>query len=106
MLNHQCPLVMIEWEDSAHPTSKWAYLQNFEPPKAINCISVGWLIHDGEVKAVAQNMGNLTDADSAQISGVIHIPARCIIRQTRLQEPDTIFAPSSRPAKGRKRPTS
>ena len=53
-----CPLVMIEWEDSAQPLPNWRYLADFEADGAVLCTSVGWLIHDGEdVKALAPNMG-------------------------------------------------
>ena len=90
MTSHDCPLVLIEWQDSAQPTSSWRFLQSFQPEPAVRCVSVGWLIHDGEVKALAQNFGNLDDESSAQVSGVIHIPARCITQITMLDEPDTV----------------
>lgn len=99
---------MIEWEDSAQPTPGWAFLANLEPPTIVRCASVGWLVHDGDdVKALAPNMGDLAEKGSAQVSGVIRIPARSIIRVVELVEPElTSFSasgPSSRPAKGRKR---
>ena len=57
-----CPLVMIEWEDSAQPLPNWRYLADFEADGAVLCTSVGWLIHDGEdVKALAPNMGGAQD---------------------------------------------
>lgn len=81
-----CPLVLIEWEDSAQPIPGWSYLSSFESPGTIRCASVGWLIHDdAQVKALAPNMGG--DDNSAQVSGVIQIPTRCIVKVTRLQEP-------------------
>ena len=74
------PLVLMEWEDSAQPIPGWAFLEDFDDFGIVRCRSVGWLIHDGEaVKALAQNMGNLSAEDSAQISGVIRIPARCVV---------------------------
>ena len=103
-----CPLVMIQWEDSAQPTPGWELLANVETPAIVTCASVGWLIQDGtDVKALAPNMGNV-QGDSAQVSGVIRIPARCIVRMVQLNEPDLVTSsdPSSRPVKGRKRPTS
>ena len=84
----RCPLVMIEWEDSAQPTSEWAFLASLEPSSIIRCASVGWLIHDGpEMKALAPNMGNLEDEDGVQVSGVIRIPARSVIRIVEIVEP-------------------
>lgn len=86
--NGGCPLVMIEWEDSAQPIPAWSFLSSFEAPGIIRCASVGWLIRDdAEVKAVAPNMGGLDDENSVQVSGVIQIPTRCIVNITRLPEP-------------------
>ena len=85
----ECPLVFIEWEDSARPVAAWAYLADFETPSAVKCVSVGWLIHDGtEAKALAQNMGELDNPEALQVSGVIRIPAKCVTRLIRLAEPD------------------
>lgn len=102
-----CPLVMIEWEDSAQPIPSWRYLADFEAPGTIRCASVGWLIRDDHIKAVAPNLGALDDENSVQVSGVIQIPARCVINVTKLREPSlTSCCPSSRPAKGRTRQAS
>jgi hypothetical protein len=85
---NDCPLVMVEWEDSAQPIPTWSYLSSFTPSGTIRCASVGWLIRDDdEMKALAPNMGALGDENSVQVSGVIQIPARCVIKQTRLKEP-------------------
>lgn len=81
--------MLIEWEDSTQPVPRWVYLANLENAPAVKCASVGWLIHDGkDVKALAPNMGDLGDSDSAQASGIIRIPARCIIRVVLLTEQD------------------
>lgn len=81
------PLVMIEWEDSAQPRAAWEWLSSFGPPRIVRCVSVGWLIHDGdEIKAVAPNIGDVHD-DEKQVSGVIQIPARCILRTSVLKVP-------------------
>ena len=98
-----CPLVMMEWEDSAQPIPSWTYLVDVEARQAVICVSVGWLIHDGEsTKILAPNMGGLADGD-LQVSGVIRIPARSVVRVILIDEPDlTSFsssAPSSRPAR-------
>ena len=87
--DNDCPLVLVEWEDSTQPIAGWVYLADFETKTAVKCASVGWLIHDGEdVKALAPNMGDLGDGDSAQASGIIRIPARCITSVVRLKERD------------------
>lgn len=82
-----CPLVMIEWEDSVQPTSAWKHLAGYEPGPVMRITSVGWLIHDGETKVLAPNLGGLEDADNAQFSGAIQIPTRCVIAVRKLKEP-------------------
>lgn len=81
------PLVMVQWEDSVQPTPGWEYLEDVEPSGIVTCASVGWLIYDGsDVKALAPNMGNV-NGDSAQVSGVIRIPTRCVVCIVELEEP-------------------
>ena len=104
--SNSCPLVMIEWEDSAQPIPSWSYLASFEAPGTIRCASVGWLIRDdGQMLAVAPNMGAIDNENSVQISGVIQIPARCVLKLTRLREPSlTSSVRASGPAPRRKPP--
>ena len=86
-VDSDCPLVLVEWEDSTQPIAQWVYLADFVTKTAVNCASVGWLIHDGDdVKALAPNMGELGDGDSVQASGIIRIPSRCITSVVRLAE--------------------
>lgn len=85
--SNSCPLVMIEWEDSAQPIPSWSYLASIEAPGIILCASVGWLIRDDdEMKALAPNMGAINDENSVQVSGVIQIPTRCVRHVTPLME--------------------
>ena len=88
MSNMKCPLVMVEWEDSARPVPDWTYLADFPASviRCVHCVSVGWLIHDGDVKALSPNMGDI-GSENMQVSGVIRIPARCIVRIVELDEP-------------------
>lgn len=82
-------LVLIEWQDSAQPAPGWTWLADGEWASIVTCQSVGWLVHDGaEVKALAPNKGELGN-DGQQVSGVIRIPARCIVRTVCLQETAT-----------------
>ena len=86
--DNPCPLVFIEWVDSAQPTSNWAFLSGFEDLDTVRCVSVGWLIHDGDdTKAVAANVGSIHNDNNVQVSGVIRIPARCVVRMLPLEEP-------------------
>ena len=82
-----CPLVMIEWEDSARPAPAWQHLSDFKPSKIVSCASVGWLIEDGEkVKALAPNLGYVGEGDDAQACGIIRIPACAVTRIMRLRD--------------------
>ena len=88
---NSCPLVMIEWEDSAQPLPSWSHLAGFEAPGVIVCASVGWLIlDDKKMKAIAPNLGGFNSDDNLQVSGVIQIPTRCVLRITKLAEPDLV----------------
>ena len=70
----------------AQAIPRWCYLPSFEPTGAICRASVGWLIHDNaQLKVLAPNMDG--NENSAQVSGMIQIPARCIVKMTRLGEP-------------------
>ena len=74
-----CPLVLVEWEDSAQPLSAWSFLSDMAPPEIVQCVSVGWLVQDTDtVKGLAPNMGDVSSENSMQVSGLIRIPARCI----------------------------
>lgn len=91
-----CPLVLIEWEDSARPIAEWHWLSDFADFNAVSCASVGWLIHDGEqVKALAPNMGDINTSGRVQASGVIRIPTRCVVRMTRLAETGEVISSAS-----------
>lgn len=106
----RCPLVLIEWEDSEQPMSAWARLADYEPAAPMRICSVGWLIQDDpDMKALAPNVGGI-DANTAQASGIVRIPARCVVSIQKLKEPkltssspDPCPAPSSHPVRGRTR---
>lgn len=87
MNDNSTPLVLIEWEDSSQPLSTWTHLDSLPEPKVIECVSVGWLVHDDEsVKMLAPNMGDLDSKVNMQASGIIRIPAKAITRIVKLLE--------------------
>lgn len=82
-----CPLVLIEWEDSVQPLPAWKHLADWKPTDPVRVASVGWLIKDGKkVKALAPNMGGIDEKTDVQVSGVIHIPTRCVLSVKKLEE--------------------
>lgn len=75
-------LVKIEWLDSVHPTSQWERLSNYEPFEAFKCVSVGFLVSDGDItKGLAQSIADRHDSEK---SGIVHIPVCSITKITDL----------------------
>ena len=71
-------LVYVEWLDSRQPISEWQFLDDYAETSAVKCKTVGWLISDGEVYSIAQNIGD-DESEDKQVSGVMRIP-RCAIK--------------------------
>jgi hypothetical protein len=89
-MTDNCPLVLIRWLDSRQPRSAWRFIADVGEPKAVECATVGWLLKDNtDVKVVCQSVGDLGDPENAQASGVMVIPARCIISIENLEEAAT-----------------
>jgi hypothetical protein len=82
-----CPLVIIRWQDSAQPIPSWRHLSQLPATRAIECATVGWLLKDdADVKVLCQSVGDLDNPLNAQASGIMTIPARCVISIERLTE--------------------
>lgn len=83
---HFPPLVLIEWLDSGQPMPNWQWLEQIEPRRPHLCVSVGFLVQDGdEAKVLAPNLG-ASDGGGTwdQASGVITIPTTAVQRMLRL----------------------
>jgi hypothetical protein len=88
-----CPLVLIRWLDSRQPSGQWRYLADLPEARPVEVASVGWLVRDtADVKVVCQNVGDLDNPDKAQASGIMTIPARCVLSIERLVEADDASA--------------
>lgn len=71
-------LVLVEWEDSARPISSWEWVENYELPKIVKCISVGYLIADSKrAIALAPNLGDI-EQDQIQASGILRVPRSAV----------------------------
>lgn len=80
-------LILVEWEDSAQPTSSWRYLSSPPDLEIIQCVSVGWKIGESSrVLMLASNIGDYESGDGAQGCGFIRIPKAAITRTARLSE--------------------
>lgn len=80
-------LVLIEWVDSSQPMPNWVHLDSLPNMNPIECVSVGWLIHDDkDMKMLAPNMGDMESENNAQAAGIIRIPAGSVKRIVKLEE--------------------
>ncbi len=87
----QCPLVIIRWLDSRQPCGQWRYLSALPESKPVEVATVGWLVKDtDDVKVVCQNVGDLGAPEKAQASGIMTIPARCVLSIEKLTEVVTV----------------
>jgi hypothetical protein len=75
-------LVRVEWEDSARPISAWQWIDDYELPNIVKCVSVGFLIASTRSAiALAPNLGD-TLQERIQACGIIRIP-RSAVRKLR-----------------------
>jgi hypothetical protein len=97
-MHKHCPLVIIRWQDSAQPIAAWRHLSHLPRTRAIECATVGWLLKDNDdVKVLCQSVGDLDDPHNAQASGIMTIPARCVISIERLTEDGPISSAGPEP---------
>ena len=75
-------LVLVEWEDSARPIPAWEWVDNYQVPETVLCVSVGWIIADtANAIALAPNIGDV-GREHLQASGILRIP-RSAVRSLR-----------------------
>ena len=89
MGKRDCPLVLIEWEDSALCEARWQTVADAKRTArgAVRIASVGWLLKDGKrSKTLTANVGGLDGKVGGQCSGLITIPASCILSVKGLVE--------------------
>jgi hypothetical protein len=86
-MHKDCPLVIIRWQDSAQPLPSWQYLSALPRTRPIECATVGWLLKDDDdIKVICQSVGDLDNPKNAQASGIMTIPARCVLSIEKLTE--------------------
>jgi hypothetical protein len=73
-------LVAVEWEDSQRPLPAWQWIDEFELPDSVRCLSVGFLVAETDgALALAPNLGDI-DRTRAQGCGIIRIPRSAVLR--------------------------
>jgi hypothetical protein len=90
-MHKDCPLVIIRWQDSAQPLPSWQYLSALPRTRPIECATVGWLLKDDDdIKVICQSVGDLDNPKNAQASGIMTIPARCVLSIEKLTEEEVL----------------
>ncbi len=90
-MRKDCPLVIIRWQDSAQPLPSWQYLSALPRTRPIECATVGWLLKDDDdIKVICQSVGDLDNPKNAQASGIMTIPARCVLSIEKLTEEEVL----------------
>jgi len=83
--------VEIEWIQPREPYGGWVSYEAFEPEQVQTCLSIGRLIHDDDcIKVLAGSAMIVGDEERLMLSGVIEIPARCVVRIVRLEEVNSV----------------
>ncbi len=86
-MKSQYPLVLVYWVDSVQPQGAWTFLCDVKPGGIVVCASVGWLIEDSrKCKRLAPNMAAISDPEEIQVSGIITIPAKCVLRTVVIKQ--------------------
>ena len=76
--------MLVEWEDSTRPISAWQWIEDYDMPKIVSCLSVGYVIAEtDEAIALAPNLGDIAQ-EKTQACGIIRIPRRSIIKTWKL----------------------
>jgi len=77
-------IVAVEWEDSARPIAAWQWVDDYELPQVIRCVSVGYLIAEThEALALAPNLGDI-GRERVQACGIIRLPRSAVRKISRL----------------------
>ncbi|MYG68019.1 MAG: hypothetical protein F4206_15015 [Gammaproteobacteria bacterium] len=72
-------MVLVEWIDSFQLEAGWHLVDEATERSALVCRSVGFLIGEtADVLCLAETIG------ANQVSGVVHIPVRAVMRRAEL----------------------
>ena len=78
-------LVLVKWEDSARPISAWQWVDEYQIPAVVECVSVGYLISETKTAlAIAPNLGDVM-CERVQASGIIRIPRSAVKKMIELR---------------------
>lgn len=76
--------VLIEWEDSAQPSSVWGWVDELSDPVPVLCQTVGFLVKETErCLVLALSIGDAS-SERPQANGVMQIPRSAVVSLTSL----------------------
>ncbi len=79
-------LVVVHWVDSRQAIPGWGYVEDVEEVEAVQCATVGWLVHAGTTALrIAQSLGDVAHPEATQCAGVKLIPRCCVTACFHLQ---------------------
>jgi tRNA U34 5-methylaminomethyl-2-thiouridine-forming methyltransferase MnmC len=78
------PCVLVEWEDSAQPSSAWSWVDELSDSVPVLCQTVGFLVKETErCLVLALSIGDAT-SERPQANGVMQIPRSAVVHLTSL----------------------
>ena len=85
--------VLVEWEDSGQALPAWQWLDDMAGPSVVICKSVGSLVLKNEEAELRLAVSLGGDDDECQVSGIIAIPARSVLKVVPLINPSPSLHP-------------
>ena len=86
------PCVLVEWEDSAQPSSAWGWVDEISHPEPVLCQTVGFLVKETErCLLVALSIGDAL-SERPQANGVMQIPRSAVVSLTSLSPCERVRA--------------
>lgn len=82
----QWPLVKVIWEDSRTPYDGWTMASDTQQDLFLECVSVGYLVHDSVSQIVLAPHIAIWCEDDPETCGVMVIPQRAILDVIDLEE--------------------
>lgn len=84
--------ILVEWEDSAQPSSAWSWVDEISDPHPVLCKTVGFLVKETDrCLLLALSIGDAT-SERPQANGVMQIPRSAVVKLTSLAPCEQVHA--------------
>lgn len=85
-------LALVDWEDSAQPSSAWSWVDEISDPKPVICQTIGFLVKETDrCLLLALSIGDAT-SERPQANGVMQIPCSAVVKLTYLTPCEQVHA--------------